>query len=527
MGSRPHTTGFFALLVALVPFTAAAQEGTVSDTVAPAGLETFDDDQTLDARYWFWGEARDTPSFSPNGSQTDTGLYQRLNLDLDVTFGSLGARLDVDAVTGRLTGDPLVAEEDETPEEIANGARPRGEAFGDAENILDPRNAYLRYRSPIGELRLGLQTSDFGLGLVANDGEPDDWNLFSQPYGGDRAFRALFATKPLAPFAMNHTLNNIYLVVGGDVVYRDDNAAYINGDRATQFITSLFYSGMNPNNPRESTLLGAYFAARSQTDDDGDELDVMAFDLSGRQRWYVGDGAWHLNIGAEAAVITGETTRAYSFSGEPKTDILGVGAAAEASARWIPMQLGFDLLAGFAQGDANSDDDTLYRFRFDPNYKVGMILFDHYLPAVTRESYIRATNPEQSGLPPKGIEGFIADGAVENAIYLHPRVYFGDPEGFLTGIGFLWAVADEPVADPFATFEAGGERIGINGSDASTDLGFEVDVAARYRWPIWEQLRLEVKAEYAVFFPGEAFDDVSGAPANAQNLLRGRVGILW
>jgi hypothetical protein len=523
MGARPLSSCFFALLI-LSPALALGQT-QVSDSVAPARVESHDDDQILDARYWMWGESRDTPGFDGDGTNNDTALYQRLNLDLTVEYGALGGRVDVDLVTGRLAGDVFSVENDDLPAEVALGTRPRGEAFGDAENILDPRNAYLSYRSPVGELRLGLQTSNFGLGLLANDGEPEDWDLFNQPYGGDRGFRALFATKPLAPFATSHTLNNIYLAVGGDVVYRDDIGAYINGDRATQFITSIFYQGENPNNPRESTFVGAYMAARTQEDGDGDQLDVLAFDMAARQRWYAGD--WHLDVGAEAALFVGDTDRAYSFNGEPITNVLGWGAAAEASARWIPMRLAFDLLAGFAQGDANADDDTLYRFRFDPNYKVGLVLFDYYLPAVTRQSYTRATNPEQSGLPPKGIEGLISDGAVENAIYVHPRVYFGNPEGLLTGIGFLWAVADEPVFDPYSTFEQGGRRIGINGAEASTDLGFEVNAAARYRYPIWQQLRLEAKVEYGVFFPGAAFDDASGAPADPQNLLRGRVGIIW
>lgn len=525
MLTRPRASGLIALFITFVAAPALGQDDVVSDTVAPVGVEKYDEDQSVDARYWMWGTTADSPSYDLNGSQTDAALYQRLNLDLTARFGSLGARLDTDLLTGRLVGDPVAAESSEVPGETNSGSRPRG-TVTDVENILEPRNAYISYRAPVGELRLGLQTSNFGMGLVANDGEPDGWNLFNQPYGADRGLRALFATKPLG-FMSDHTLSNIYLAVGADIVYRDDNAAYIDGDRGQQFITSLFYRGANASNPRESSFLGAYFAARTQEDDDGDELDVLAFDISGRQRWYVRDGTWHLDVGAEAALITGETTRAYSFTGEPKTDILGVGAAAEASARWIPMQIAFDLLAGFAQGDANADDETLYRFRFDPNYKVGLVLFDHYLPAVTRASYGRATNLEQSGRPPKGIEGFVNDGAVENAIYVHPRVYFGDPEGLLTGVGFLWARADEPLADPFATFEAGGARIGINGANASTDLGFEVDVAARYRYRLWKQLRLEAKVEYGVFFPGEAFDDVSGAPADPQNLLRGRLAILW
>jgi hypothetical protein len=184
MGAR-SLSSCFAALILLLPAGVSAQE-TVSDSVAPVSVESYDDDQTLDARYWLWGETRDTPSFGGTGGNTNSALYQRLNLDLSVEYGSLSARLDVDAFTGRLAGDRFAVEDDELPAELDSGTRARGEAFGDPENILDPRNAYLGYRSPVGELRLGLQTSNYGLGLLANDGEPETWNLFGQPQGGDR-----------------------------------------------------------------------------------------------------------------------------------------------------------------------------------------------------------------------------------------------------------------------------------------------------------------------------------------------------
>jgi hypothetical protein len=209
------------------------------------------------------------------------------------------------------------------------------------------------------------------------------------------------------------------------------------------------------------------------------------------------------------------------------TDILALGAAAEAEVRWKPLDMTVRLKGGYASGDANPDDDTLYRFRFDPNYKVGLIMFDHYIPAVTRAAYSRAADPSRAGEPPKGLAGLVSDGAVENAVYLNPMLLFGNPDGLLTGVGILWAQSAVPLYDPFNSFANGGAPTGPRGAEASRDLGVEVDVAAQYRHKLISQLQIEGKAEYGILFPGEAFNDAVGNPASPQNLVRARIALLW
>jgi hypothetical protein len=292
-------------------------------------------------------------------------------------------------------------------------------------------------------------------------------------------------------------------------------------------ISSVFYEDSNPRDPEEERFLGAYFAYRNQKDADGDKLEAAAFDISGRTSWNDDADMWFYSLGGETALLSGSTDRTYPQTGDVETGVLALGAAAEAEVRWKPLEMSLKLKTGYASGDANSDDDTLYRFRFDPNYKVGLVLFDHYIPAVTRTGVARASNPEQSGLPPKGLEGLASDGAVENAVYINPMLLFGDADGLLTGVGFVWAQSAVPLADPFTTFANGGSPVGVNGAEASRDLGVEVDVAAQYRFKIVSDLKLEAKAEYGILFPGKAFDDALGNPAAPQNLIRGRLALLW
>lgn len=517
----------------LAPAWAAAQDDVSVADDSPASSSSGNAVE-VDARYRFWGEALDVANFEGGESGSQDAVYQNLRAGVTAGFGSLKLRLETDAFTGRLAGD----EPAEVPDEFMDsGTRAdTNDAFGDVEGFVDPRAAYLELRS-FALLRVGLQASNFGMGMVANDGTDPKRALFNQRVGGDRGLRVLLGTRPFAFGGAPRTLKQITLGLGGDMVFRDDNASFIDGDRARQFISSVYYEDSNPRNPDESRFLGAYFAYRDQTDDpsnDGDYLRAAAFDISGKTTWNDDADLWYYSLGFESALLTGKTNRTYPQSaadrdgdGEPETGILALGAAAEAEVRWKALDLSMILKTGYASGDANADDDRLYRFRFDPNYKVGLILFDHYIPAVTRTGYYRASDPERSGAPPKGVEGLISDGAVENAVFVNPMLLFGDEDGLLTGVGFLWAQSAVPLADPYNSFANGGSPVGPRGAAASRDLGVEVDVAAQYRFKIVSDLKFEAKAEYGILFPGKAFNDAAGDQAAPQNLVRGRLALLW
>lgn len=475
--------------------------------------------------YRVWGHNADSDPF---GSESDStaSLYQRLRLDASATFGKFAVDAEIEGVSGRLSGDHTP----ELPERVATGTVPENDI---TDAVVDPYELYLTWNAPVAQVRLGLQKSGFGLGLVANGGDEADDMLFNQKFGADRGLRLLIATKPLAAFTTSRTLKNVYLGLGGDVVFRDDNASFVDGDRAYQFIGSLFYRDADPRNPDNSEFLGIYTAWRNQEDraiegiEPNDTLDVVAIDISGKKS-FVTESDFTVSLAGEAALLNGESTRAYAQDGQAKTNILGLGAATDLSIRWNPANAAFRVLAGYASGDANADDDTLYRFRFDPNYKVGLVMFDQYLPAVSREAYLRVTNPEQSGEPQRGVFGLVNEGAIENAVYFNPQLMLGDPDGLLTGVGALWAWSAVPFADPYASFANGGALAGVNGrEEASHQLGFEVDVSARYRRKLIKDLTLEAKAEYGIFFPGAAFEDAQGVGDGAQNLVRGRIALSW
>lgn len=495
------------------PALVALEESEPFDSARPSAHQDAAFQGGLHYRLWADGLMTGESSTDTNKEQA---IFQRLRAHARLNLGAFEAILSGDALTGRLSGDPYA----QVPHGIETGAVPYSGIATNGASIFDAREIYGGWHAPVGQFRLGLQTSDWGLGILANNGSDDNERIFGQTFGGDRAFRALFATAPLRAFSESYIAQNTYLAVGGDVVYRDENASYDRGDRAYQAVLSLFFQDAQ-------TTLGGYMAYRAQTDVSRDELDILALDLHAARIWYADDARWKFRTAAEAAFLTGSTTRAYAPDATPMS-VRGLGVAGELEVLHRPTELGLNLLLGYASGDVNSSDDTLYRFRFDPNYKVGLVLFDHYLPAISREGFQRATDPEKSGYPPKGVEQLIETGAVANAYYLNPQLQFGQDMGFLAAVGALFARSDVAIYDPYETLVQGGTPRGPRGrAQAGHDLGWELNAAAQYRYRLVSNLVLEARAEYGILFPGSAFDDAAGNADDSQSLLRARFAVRW
>lgn len=516
----------------LLGFGSVLACGSASAQEAPAAQPQAELWRRPTAALRLWGDAASAPAFDPEDAGQRTTLGGRLRVNWTAGHQALlrthdwSLEVEADVLTGRLAGD---APGTVTPRAVTDTTL-RARAGRDwHRGVIDPRKLWVGYRGGMGQVRLGMQANRWGVGMLANGGEAADEGLFNQRFGGDRVIRALVATAPLYwAGGEGSAWRKIFLAISADLIWRDENADLIEGDRAAQGIVSAFYRDGDPKTGRE-TLAGVFLVYRDQEDRDGAILDVWAFDAGAHHQRTTADGRWDVRLAVEAAALSGKTTRAYprATPGLFETTVRGFGVATEASARHNPSQVHLKLKAGMASGDSDTDDSTLYRFRFDPNYKVGLVLFDHYMPAVTRAGYTRAVDLDRSGQAPRGADGLLNTGSIENAWYVNPQVLYGDPKGVLVGLGVLGAVADKPVFDPYASFERGGALTNVRGGVASRTLGWEIDAAVQSTWQLAGALELELKAEYGILLPGAAFDDVSGVSASAQQLARGRVALRW
>lgn len=383
---------------------------------------------------------------------------------------------------------------------------------------LELRKAYLEYKWATGVFRAGLQTSHWGLGLLANDGAKDpEAGDFGQKQFGSLAYRALIAGRPF--YGRGGAARAFEAIGAVDMVVRDGSAEFQRGDRAIQGVLAVRFK------KDEEHQLGLYGVYRSQDNvlvfDGGKQTEAWVLDASGQWE-LMRRGRRSAKIGFEAVGITGTTTQARNLN----ADVLRVrqaGAAMKSSVRVGHTTVYFD--AGWASGDADPSDGSVNNFHFDRDYKVGLILFDQVLAYQSARGSIRAADPAVVGRAPEGVDLLGTGGSVSGSWYLYPRVKVS-LANWLDGYGGpLFAFTSAPLTDPFETQVGGGTPRNALGGKPGSYLGTELDLGAQARLKPVPELLVTVTGEGGVFFPGGAFAFASGGNMGPIFMGRIRLGV--
>jgi len=404
---------------------------------------------------------------------------------------NLAAEYEHDVITGPVGGEP----------EIAGDGLPNSQAL---ESQL--RKAYGRVS--LGyflHLSGGLMTSNWGMGLLANDGahgwEPGTAR-FTDPRGGDRVIRVALASGPVTPLGL-------FAAVGFDWVHDDD--VTLDDDKARQLIAAVAIGRGKP------TTAGVYFVWRTQEATDGDTTEVNVIDLYAKTSFAL-TPHWRLRLEGEAALILG-TTGLASSPEFPEKDVLQLGVAARASVGYR-RKIGAVVDFLYASGDENFDDDQQNAFKPDPNYEVGLLLYRHLMAAQTGRAPHRASDPTLVGQPNEDLDRFPTRGSAANTVAVFPRFWWRPTVGLELYGGPLIAFAAANNADPLNTRLAGG--VPRNAFDAAPGnyLGTELDLGARFQALVAGTL-LMAGLEGGVLLPGSAYRDVDGRKMDL--ILGGRV----
>ena len=426
---------------------------------------------------------------------------------------------------------------------------PRGLLVGDLTRYVDagrdalneyrwydvhPRELYVEWRSPIGTFRLGQQAGHWGMGLLANDG--NHVRMFGDNRRGSLTERLLFATRP---FGKDTPL---LLVAAGDLVYQDNTANLLDGEKAMQGVLAALYR-------TDWAELGVYGVARHQwrSKESFDQftpytetLTVGVVDVTGKIRGKIPGTDAFAYAQAESATIFGGTSfirSSYANNLDPtakrdKERIVSVGAAATIGfthTRTLGSEVWGDVVTelewGYASGDANPYDGATHRFTFDQNHNVGLVLFDDVFRWKTARAATIAQDERVVNRPNPGLQFLPSQGGVFGATYLNPRAIVRPRRWVDVKLGFVIAQASADVVDPYHVGALGSYR-NYDGSDSkSRDLGFEIDSGVDFRIPLAESIRLEVGAEGGVLFPGHAFDTTTGLGLDNQYVLNTKMGM--
>jgi hypothetical protein len=301
--------------------------------------------------------------------------------------------------------------------------------------------------------------------------------------------------KPLQPLTTG-PVADLEFAIGVDHVWQDEWSSFLDDDSALRFFGSVVYPG-------ETLDFGLLLMHRDQTWADGDQLSLTH--LSGYAQWTLPlymIGA-DLRLQGEVLLALGSTDRIRPAGRASGVDLFGLGWVARGDLAWRCPAVSIGLEAGYASGDGNPGDDTDYSLSFDPDHKVGLVLFPDVLRLLSLRAADRQAAPELRGDTPGGVDLLPTDGAVRNALYLQPGITWRPGRWRTTLLGVV-AWSAEPFLDPFETFQAGGTPRNARGAPAGRFYGGEVSgsVALQvYRSPA---LAMEVGAQAGVFVAGAA-----------------------
>ena len=373
----------------------------------------------------------------------------------------------------------------------------------------------------------GVMTSQWGLGLLANDGT-QGWKprnaVFHDPRGGDRVLRAMLAT---GPHSKRH---QIFATVAFDQLLNDD--IMLEGDEGHQFVGALMYGRGKPKNA------GIYFVRRHQvspartitTNERGFGInvaegvtDVNVIDATFSLEYNLGDSIGQFKLAGEAAYIFGDSTLAPNAEVSTR-EVRQLGIAAKASLDRDNHGFLVDFM--FASGDGDLNDEYNAAFIADPNYTMGLLMYRHLMAGHTGRALVTASNPDIVGAPPQDVERFATQGSVSNTIAFFPRAYYqvlqrekGDRMDLEVYGGTLVAFSATPLLDPFNTRIQGGDRKNALNASAGSYLGTEIDIGFRWR-QFFDSSQLTTGAEFGYLIPGSAF--VSNTGQDQENVFGGR-----
>ena len=439
-----------------------------------------------------------------------TWLDQRIRLGATARLsGLMQLTGELDALTGQLAGDTwdLPSEQDERLRAERTALTPQG---------FRPRQLYATTVLANTQLQLGLQTSQWGLGMLANDGATEPW--FGRSDFGDRVIR-LRATQ--LPGGDGPTPRTSWLFTGAaDLVVADDIASLAGGEQALQLIGSALGIG------RKGSRVGAYTVFRQQWEEQpGRSTQAFVTDLYADAWHPIGQG-WRVRTAAEVAGIAGRTDRATTYNARDKVGILSLGATGTLSLAEPDDRLQFHLRTGYASGDGDPDDGTTHDFTFDRDFGVGMVMFDQVTGAIEAQAHALLSDPTIASQPPDGIETVVSEGAFRRAVFFQPVVQL-DPHpwvGLRTGVVWAWGTAF--YAHPLYTYRNGGAPANQGARPVETrGLGGELDWAVSVHRPGDQGVRPSFELQGGHFSPAPALRGAGMPPI--VSLLTGAIRVTW
>ena len=334
---------------------------------------------------------------------------------------------------------------------------------------LEVTEAYVRILSEHVGAEVGRSRMLFGLGVAANPGtqDPDSIgveNWGHAPQGGDIVDRAriLVATNTFLPNA-----DGLKFSAGVESVHRDDRVSREDGDAAEGY----FVGAMGSLSSHE---LSIGLLRRNLKYREGGSSSVFALTGAFESETPFFANAATLTFAGEWNWLMGESTLPEAVFFEEPYQVSAMGGVLKSKLRWGSQLLGFEV--GYASGDTNRYDNVQRSYQFDPNYRVGLILFPMLNAIHSSVAINNAGDPTYRAQLPRGVDRTATGGAVENALYLYPTFKRSLNSSTAFALGYLYAWRASPYFDVFRSALNGGVPTSPLGNQNSNSLGQEVNL---------------------------------------------------
>lgn len=364
------------------------------------------------------------------------------------------------------------------------------------------KRAWMEFKVPVGIVRVGRQSSHWGMGLLANDGNGFD-DSFGENHGGNSFDRILFATKPinvattiagkpkdvplLAAVAVDRLVEDPLIQYYGyscsvenpddgceqleahgvteerDASRRSDSWWADTEDDVWEMVYALNYKGEAVKLGKDlvgDISVGGYAIHRLQGETDSDVLI-----LDGYAKAEVAGALFE----GEVVHIGGETRAITLSSGDPadpyykNADIWGYVVRGGYQDELFTAMVEH----GYASGDDNVTDTAFTGRPIHPDHNVGLLLYDEILARTSAAAWGDAGKALWSG------------GGVYNSRYVFPNVRVRPLKNWEIIGAFLAVWPDRP--DGSSIRCAAGE--GCDQAAATSDLlGWEADAAVKHRF---------------------------------------------
>lgn len=349
-----------------------------------------------------------------------------------------------------------------------------------------PREASISTKIGENGLRVGIQSFDWGLGILSNSGTQN--TRFGINQQGNIYGR----------LALSRNFDDVRVFWAVDGIVRDENASWLQGDRAGQSIIGV-------QQIKDSSKVGVLTGVRYQQDREAyatpfgqTQSLVLPVDV-----YATVDLSDTLSISTEGVGVFGQSNRLVNEAtqGEDATIRYFGGVLRVEDLRETSLGTVHSLLEmGGASGDGDPSDDIARTFSLHSDYNVGLILYDEVLPRVQARSVDRLADPDLSAETAPGLQHAVPQGGVSNSMYLQ-LCSTVERDAWLLRAAWLEGFSAVPNIDLYQTALTGGYSTNALGDAAvSRRLGSEVDVRLQREWKDW----VYVGVDAGYFLPNTA-----------------------